>query len=59
MTKDDLVSLLKSAGVGENAVNLAMNAFDIGYEAGQLAGYHKYLEDLKIIGEQYEPKTDK
>jgi len=59
MTKDDMVSLLKSAGVDENAVNLAINAFDIGYESGEIAGYHKYLKDLKIIGEQYEPKTDK
>jgi hypothetical protein len=59
MTKDDLVSLLRSAGVEENAVNLAMNAFDIGYEVGELAGYHRHLENLKIIGERYEPKTDK
>lgn len=59
MTKDDLVSLLRSAGVEENAVNLAINAFDIGYEAGEIAGYHKHLENLRIIGEHYEPKTDK
>ena len=58
MTKDDMVSLLKSAGVDENAVNLAMNAFDIGYEAGEIAGYNRHLQNLQTIGDKNEPKRD-
>jgi len=58
MKKEDMVMLLRSAGVDENAVNLAMNAWEIGFEAGELAGYNKHLENLKLIGEQYEPKRD-
>ena len=30
--KEDLASLLRLTGVDDNAVTLAMNAFDIGYE---------------------------
>ena len=59
MTKDDMVSLLRSAGVDENAVNLAINAFDIGYEAGEIAGYHRHLQNLQTIGDKNEPKRDK
>ena len=58
MTKDDMVSLLKSAGVDENAVNLAMNAFDIGYEAGEIAGYNRHLQNLQTIGDKNEPNRD-
>jgi hypothetical protein len=32
MKKEDLASLLRLTGVDDNAVTLAMNAFDIGYE---------------------------
>jgi hypothetical protein len=32
MKKEDLASLLKLTGVDGNALTLAMNAFDIGYE---------------------------
>jgi len=32
MKKEDLVSLLKLTGVDGNALTLAMNAYDIGYE---------------------------
>ena len=59
MTKDDMVSLLRSAGVDENAVNLAINAFDIGYEAGEIAGYNRHLQNLQTIGDKNEPKRDK
>tara|TARA_R110000868_G_scaffold386531_1_gene654829 strand:+ start:482 stop:685 length:204 start_codon:yes stop_codon:yes gene_type:complete len=32
MTKEEMVSLLRSAGVDENAVNLAVNAWEMGVE---------------------------
>ena len=32
MKKEDLASLLKLTGVDDNAVTLAMNAYEIGYE---------------------------
>lgn len=32
MKKEDLASLLKLTGVDGNALTLAMNAYDIGYE---------------------------
>ena len=32
MTKEEMVSLLRSAGVDENAVNLAVNAWEMGAE---------------------------
>lgn len=59
MTKDDMVSLLKSVGVDENTVTAMSNAFDIGYEAGEIAGYNKHLQNLQTIGDKNEPKTDK
>lgn len=32
MKKEDLASLLRLTGVDDNAVTLAMNAYEIGYE---------------------------
>jgi len=32
MTKEEMVSLLRSAGIDENAVNLAINAWEMGAE---------------------------
>lgn len=32
MKKEEMVSLLRSAGIDENAVNLAMNAWEMGAE---------------------------
>lgn len=35
MTKDELITLLRSAGVDENTIIFASNVYDIGYEAGK------------------------
>ena len=32
MTKEELLTLLRSAGVDENAITLASNVYDIGYD---------------------------
>ena len=58
MTKYDMVSLLRSVGVDENTVTAMSNAFDIGYEAGEIAGYNKHLENLQTIGDEHEQKRD-
>ena len=55
MKKEEMITLLRSAGVDENAVNLAINAWEMGveYEREQ---QEKWLEQLK--GVQDEPKRD-
>lgn len=58
MTKDDMVALLKSVGVDENTVIAMSNAYDIGYEAGEIAGYNKHLQNLQTIGDKNEQKRD-
>jgi hypothetical protein len=35
MTKEELLALLRSAGVDENTINFAANVYDIGYEAAK------------------------
>jgi len=35
MTKEELLALLRSAGVDENTVTFAANVYDIGYEAAK------------------------
>jgi hypothetical protein len=35
MTKEELIALLRSAGVDENTVTFASNVYDIGYEAAK------------------------
>jgi len=35
MTKEELLALLRSAGVDENTVTFAANVYEIGYEAGK------------------------
>jgi hypothetical protein len=35
MTKEELLALLRSAGVDENTVTFASNVWDIGYEAAK------------------------
>ena len=35
MKKEELASLLRSAGVDENGVTLATNAYEIGYDAAK------------------------
>lgn len=52
MRKDEMITLLRSAGVGENAVTLAINAWELGvewereastrlcYEHGEESGYN-------------------
>jgi hypothetical protein len=35
MTKEELLALLRSAGVDENTVTFASNVYDIGYEAAK------------------------
>jgi hypothetical protein len=35
MTKEELLALLRSAGVDENTINFASNVYDIGYEAAK------------------------
>ena len=41
MTKDEMVTLLRSVGVNENTVTAMENAFDMGFEQGCKA--YKYL----------------
>ena len=35
MTREELLALLRSAGVDENTVTFASNVYDIGYEAAK------------------------
>lgn len=35
MKKEELIALLRSAGVDENTVTFASNVYDIGYEAAK------------------------
>jgi hypothetical protein len=35
MTKEELLALLRSAGVDENTITFASNVYDIGYEAAK------------------------
>ena len=35
MTKEELLALLRSAGMDENTINFASNVYDIGYEAAK------------------------
>lgn len=56
MTKENMIELLRSVGVDENTVTAMCNAYDIGYEAGELAGYNKHLMVLTKIGEQDDSK---
>ena len=51
MTRDDLIALLRSVGCDENTVTAMSNAYEIGYEYGELVGYNKHLQNLKTIGE--------
>ena len=39
MTRDDLIALLRSVGCDENTVTAMSNAYEIGYEYGELVGY--------------------
>ena len=56
MTKDDLVTLLRSVGVDENTVHAMSNAYEIGYEKGSQDGCQKHLMVFKHNGEQDEPR---
>jgi len=61
MTKDDMVSLLKSVGVDENTVTAMSNAYDIGYDTG-CSNTKKYVEQFGYVfptGELNESKTNK
>ena len=61
MTKDDMVSLLKSVGVDENTVTAMSNAYDIGYNTG-CSDTQKYVEQFGYVfptGEFNESKTNK
>lgn len=51
MKKEDLVSLLKLTGVDQNAIALAVNAFEIGYDEAK----HESLRQSSIFKEE---KTD-
>jgi hypothetical protein len=54
MTKDEMTTLLRSVGCDENTVTAMGNAYEIGYEAGELAGYNAHLINLQTIGKQNE-----
>lgn len=45
MKKEDLASLLRLTGVDDNAVILAMNAYEIGYEEAK----HETLRQASIF----------
>lgn len=49
MKKEEMVTLLRSAGVDENAVNLAVNAWEMGvdYEREQQQLWIQKLQDAK------------
>lgn len=49
MKKEEMVTLLRSAGVDENAVNLAVNAWEMGvdYEREQQQSWIQKLQDAK------------
>jgi transposase len=50
MTKQEMVTLLRSVGVNENTITAMENAFEIGYEngltEGVLKGKAEIIEDL-------------
>jgi len=61
MTKNDMVSLLKSVGVDENTITAMSNAYDIGYDTG-CSDTKKYVEHFGYVfptGELNESKTNK
>ena len=47
MKKEDLASLLRLTGVDDNAVTLAMNAYEIGYEEAK----YEVIKQSPIIRE--------
>jgi hypothetical protein len=53
MKKEDLVSLLKLTGVDGNALTLAMNAYDIGYEEAKFEAIKQspIIKEIKKDGE--------
>ena len=53
MKKEDLASLLRLTGVDDNAVTLAMNAFDVGYEEAKYEAIKKspIIKEVKKDGE--------
>ena len=53
MKKEDLASLLKLTGVDGNALTLAMNAFDIGYEEAKYEAIKQspIIKEIKKDGE--------
>jgi len=53
MKKEDLASLLRLTGVDDNAVTLAMNAFDIGYEEAKYEAIKQspIIKEVKKDGE--------
>ena len=53
MKKEDLVSLLKLTGVDGNALTLAMNAYDIGYEEAKYEAIKQspIIKEIKKDGE--------
>lgn len=53
MKKEDLVNLLRLTGVDENAITLATNAFDIGYEEAKYEAIKQspIIKEVKKDGE--------
>jgi len=53
MKKEDLASLLKLTGVDGNALTLAMNAYDIGYEESKYEAIKQspIIKEIKKDGE--------
>ena len=53
MKKEDLASLLKLTGVDGNALTLAMNAYDIGYEEAKYEAIKQspIIKEIKKDGE--------
>ena len=53
MKKEDLASLLRLTGVDDNAVTLAMNAYEIGYEEAKYEAIKQspIIREVKKDGE--------
>ena len=58
MKKEEMVSLLRSVGTDEQIITAMESAWDVGYDYGEVVGYNKHLQNLKIIGEKDESKRD-
>jgi hypothetical protein len=58
MKKEEMVTLLRSVGVEEKIITAMESAWDVGYDYGEIVGYNKHLQNLKIIGEKDESKRD-